>query len=123
MQKQTYRYLLLVGILIPLLVYFPLLIIVVTFILITQDEITKPGKTKYIPYHEYQAYLKTQTWQAIRKSRLMFDGYRCKHCQTELTEETAHCHHLTYDRLGDENMLTDVISLCRGCHEQIHLKD
>ncbi|WP_418417549.1 HNH endonuclease [Blautia sp.] len=29
-------------------------------------------------------------------------------------------HHITYERLGHENALTDLVSLCPACHVKIH---
>lgn len=29
-------------------------------------------------------------------------------------------HHVTYERLGDENVLTDLCTLCGSCHVKLH---
>jgi 5-methylcytosine-specific restriction endonuclease McrA len=34
-------------------------------------------------------------------------------------ERAVEVHHLTYERLGEER-LTDLVALCRSCHEREH---
>jgi 5-methylcytosine-specific restriction endonuclease McrA len=74
--------------------------------------------TPYMKYEDYQKYLLTPKWKHIRAQVLERDNNQCKHCQAT---HSLHCHHLTYKRLGDEN-LRDLITLCSSCHTKIHKK-
>lgn len=79
-------------------------------------------KTDWIPYEEYRDYLKSDKWKFIRSIRFNLDDGLCQHCGIKLNDTEAHCHHLTYDRLGDED-ISDVVTLCRSCHDAVHAKD
>lgn len=63
----------------------------------------------------YRAYLQTETWRcrAARVKRWNI----CGRCGTRTSHLDAH--HKTYDRLGFERP-SDLIALCRACHEQEH---
>jgi 5-methylcytosine-specific restriction endonuclease McrA len=79
-------------------------------------------KTEWIPYEEYRDYLKSDKWKFIRSVRFNLDDGLCQHCGIGLNDTEAHCHHLTYARLGDED-ISDVVTLCRSCHDAVHAKD
>lgn len=75
---------------------------------------------------EYDRYLETPHWKAFQK--LAFETQRqrlgqnhCEHCPpgAPKSKEPLHVHHLTYERLGDE-LLEDVVIICRDCHSKIH---
>lgn len=82
----------------------------------------KGRRTSYMSRDEYKAYLRTTKWYSIRQRCFERDHYRCRHCHTAITIETGHCHHKTYRRLGDEQ-LSDLLTLCKSCHEAHHAKD
>lgn len=82
----------------------------------------KGRKTSYMSYDKYQAYLKSPQWFVKREQVFKRDNFKCRHCHSAVTLETGHCHHKTYRRLGDEQ-LSDLITLCRKCHDLYHLKD
>lgn len=65
----------------------------------------------------YLAYMKSSAWRAVRGRVLQRDGCRCRDCG--LVSAHNDVHHLTYARLGCE-ALDDLITLCRGCHDQRH---
>jgi len=65
----------------------------------------------------YKAYLQTEHWAYVRKVALERDGDKCQACGTKIG--TIDVHHNTYDRLGEER-LSDVVCLCRQCHELFH---
>jgi len=79
----------------------------------------KGRKTAYMNYADYQDYLKSEKWYAIRLKVLTRDDYTCQHCHFKVTSYTANVHHKTYARLGDEE-LSDLITLCIPCHEKEH---
>jgi len=66
--------------------------------------------------HAYQAYLKTDVWQILRKQRLVVDNNKCVICG----KEAKHVHHKRYKQWGSETV-DDLVSLCINCHKKIHI--
>ena len=64
-------------------------------------------------YHEY---LQTEHWQERRGKALKRAGDKCQVCANT---ERLEVHHNSYENLGGEP-LTDLVVLCRGCHELFH---
>ena len=64
----------------------------------------------------YADYLKTDHWQTVRKAALERAEHRCQTCSTD---EHLHVHHRTYENRGAERD-SDVIVLCKTCHERFH---
>lgn len=64
----------------------------------------------------YEGYLESDEWAARRAFVLKRDRYLCQGC---LECEATEVHHLTYERLFDE-LLCDLVSLCRDCHRKCH---
>ena len=85
--------------------------------------IIKPKqKTEHIQkvtHKQYCKYLSSSKWKAIKK-RLLMDNYTCTTIGCNKTTNLT-IHHLTYKNFGNEN-LNDLITLCKDCHKQIHLK-
>ena len=143
----TLKWLLLVAaIMVPIAIYPPLIILVIIAgsIFATYDRDTKISKhvdtTSYDnpkPYvnpfeppegfttHptfiaiEKRAYLLTPEWQALRKAVLKRDIYTCQSCGTY--DVPLEVHHLHYRTFKAEN-LSDLVSLCRDCHQAVHDK-
>ena len=67
----------------------------------------------------YVEHLMSEKWKQTKLKRLSIDNFSCKQCGIAITAETSHCHHITYQNLGDEGM-KDVVSLCPQCHNDIH---
>ena len=65
----------------------------------------------------YGDYLKTPEWGAKKNRKLITAGNRCQVCGT--TAKSLHCHHNSYERLGDE-LLEDFVVLCNSCHKLFH---
>jgi len=63
----------------------------------------------------YYDHINSDKWRAIAGKALKRDKYICQGC---LERAATEAHHLTYERLGDE-LVCDVISLCRHCHMRI----
>lgn len=69
----------------------------------------------------YPAYLRSRAWNAKRMARHEIDGFRCIECGGGATQRlTIQCHHLTYERIGDEDVNQDLITLCAVCHGVEH---
>ena len=66
----------------------------------------------------YKEYLNSNSWKNLKAKVIKRDGGICQGCFLELPLDV---HHLTYERIGDE-LGVDLISLCRQCHDRIHLK-
>ncbi len=64
-------------------------------------------------YHEY---LKSAHWQAMKQKALKRAGNKCQVCACTRSLDV---HHNDYSRLGGE-LMTDLVVLCRGCHELFH---
>ena len=65
----------------------------------------------------YREYLNSSTWRAKREEMLEIAGDQCEECGAG---GQLHVHHLTYARLGHEE-LDDLAVLCPQCHEAEHL--
>lgn len=65
---------------------------------------------------EYEQYLKSQEWAAMRRWALERAENRCQVCNSE---KRLDVHHRTYERLGHE-WPSDLTVLCRDCHELYH---
>lgn len=67
---------------------------------------------------DYNEYLNTQQWKDKRLRVLNRDNYVCQAC---LINKSVDVHHLTYIRVFKEPLF-DLVSVCKECHENIHLK-
>lgn len=81
----------------------------------------------------YKKYTNTRHWKDLREAALKYTGYTCEMCGTRVapiserrrsrfrTPRELHlvCHHMTYERLGEERM-GDLAALCSICHVKIH---
>jgi 5-methylcytosine-specific restriction endonuclease McrA len=64
----------------------------------------------------YSAYLDTPHWQKVRALALR---RAARHCQVCGARGHLDCHHNTYRRRGCERT-SDVVVLCRKCHDLFH---
>lgn len=64
---------------------------------------------------DYDAYLRSEHWQRMRRLVLSITEGRCRHCRRPADD----VHHKTYERLGAER-ITDLVALCRRCHLRAH---
>jgi hypothetical protein len=64
----------------------------------------------------YETYLNSGKWKEIRKIILERDQYICQMCKIN---DAVQVHHLTYKRLGNEQLF-DLISVCLDCHNKEH---
>ena len=67
----------------------------------------------------YVEHLMSDKWKQTKLTRLLIDDFKCQQCNKPITAETSHCHHITYQNIGDEGM-KDVVSVCQQCHNDIH---
>jgi len=66
----------------------------------------------------YLDYMRSDIWRKKKELRLKFDDYRCKNCETKYGLEV---HHKNYNNLYNEDIKTDMITLCRECHNKVTL--
>ena len=71
---------------------------------------------------EYRAYLRSPAWRMKRDGKLFDAEYRCERCGYDGLDMPLDVHHLTYERVGNERD-SDLIVLCRSCHEMEHKED
>ena len=84
---------------------------------------TAPNVPKNKQTDLYRKYMQSEAWQAKKQQRLEIDGYKCVMCGKPLSKCKSmplQCHHITYARLGHENVHTDLVTLCGSCHRKIH---
>jgi 5-methylcytosine-specific restriction endonuclease McrA len=77
---------------------------------------------------EIKKYLSSSRWQKNRRVRLEHDGWKCQGLSFQgsmpapcLSEENLVVHHKTYERIRNE-LLEDMITFCKRCHQQEHRK-
>ena len=74
----------------------------------------------------YSQAMNSDHWQRIRAARLRIAEQQCEYtdhdgrCDACSTWSELHCHHKTYDRLGNERV-EDVVILCPQHHLITHL--
>jgi hypothetical protein len=69
----------------------------------------------------YFEYLVTDWWRSRRAKAIRDAYYRCQVEGCEAMDLHLHCHHLSYERLGNEKD-EDLLVLCGLHHKQYHLK-
>ena len=71
--------------------------------------------SNYTTYNDYIA--NSAVWQAKRAHRLEIDNYTCQSCYSK---DHLHVHHITYKNLFNENVVKELITICKTCHKAIH---
>jgi len=67
----------------------------------------------------YSDLLKDPRWQKKRLEIFNRDKFACKLCKDK--ETTLHIHHLKYNVFPWESKNTDLITLCKHCHDEISM--
>ena len=83
-----------------------------------KDDTGVPSVPVYLQ-DDYKAYINSSEWRKKASERLNMDGCKCQDCGKEATA----VHHLNYDNLFNENVETDLISLCDECHKRRHNRE
>jgi hypothetical protein len=68
-------------------------------------------------FSSYDAYLNSPTWRGIK--RRYYASGRPWECPCGVVSN-LHLHHLTYDRVGGDELLDDLQPLCADCHQTAH---
>lgn len=61
-------------------------------------------------------YYQSPAWQEKRSERLKIDGFKCAKCGFTRALEV---HHINYERIYNEDVNRDLITLCKKCHNEI----
>ena len=75
---------------------------------------TGEGKRKKV---SYSLFIVSAEWRQIRVRFWAKQGRFCAACGST---ENLHVHHKTYERLGGNELLTDLVGLCASCHGDVH---
>lgn len=65
----------------------------------------------------YREYLNSKAWRDKRKIVLARDGMKCRDCGCT---DGLQVHHMWYSRTREEEVPSQLITLCRSCHEKRH---
>jgi hypothetical protein len=65
---------------------------------------------------------KESQWKVFRQSVIELDGYKCRQCGRGQNEVTLQVHHKDYKSgfKAWEYPTSELITLCKGCHAQMH---
>lgn len=95
--------------------------------IIIPDKVNKQNKTKKNIKNineldkgdgSYGSFLKSEYWKCVRTCIIKRDSHRCQLCGNT---KNLVVHHLTYEHHFDEfNHKEDLVTLCSGCHENVH---
>ena len=66
---------------------------------------------------DYAQYLQSDHWKEVRLKRLKIDENACAICKSK---NNLNVHHISYKNLGNEDVETDLITLCHPCHAMLH---
>lgn len=69
---------------------------------------------------EYRTYLQSEHFRFLRAMLIVRESGFCQRCQNRPNDfKHLHVHHLTYDRIGEEDP-EDIELLCSRCHYDEH---
>ena len=88
-------------------------------ITINERDATEDYQRLQVYMEDKRTYMKSQSWNQKRISRLDLDNFTCQLCGS--SSLALDVHHLKYVDIPNES-LSDLISLCRGCHTHLHEK-
>lgn len=71
-----------------------------------------------IHYDNPNKFGRTNQWESISKAIKISDKMKC--CMCNATNVELDTHHIVYVKKFGTNQKTNLISLCRNCHEKIH---
>jgi 5-methylcytosine-specific restriction endonuclease McrA len=65
----------------------------------------------------YHKFIKSERWKAVCEVYWRRKGRFCQACGAT---QNLHVHHMTYDRFGGREALSDLMGLCYTCHREVH---
>lgn len=67
----------------------------------------------------YARHIASHKWACKRAERLEIDNHQCQTCLHDGSLWRLEVHHKTYERIGDEDVVRDLITLCVQCHDAV----
>lgn len=83
-----------------------------------ERSVARNARLRRLGFEDYSDYISSETWKSIRY-RYFASGCSWE-CPCGVTEHLQ-LHHLTYDRVGGEELLDDLQPLCGDCHRDAHV--
>lgn len=68
----------------------------------------------------YKDYINSDRWKAKVAAYWQRNGKYCKACGAT---KNLHVHHMTYERFGGGEYMSDLMGLCHKCHRDVHTLD
>jgi hypothetical protein len=65
---------------------------------------------------DYKQYLASREWRVKRKEVIELNDNICQRCASRPIENI---HHLSYENIGDEDPSSELMGVCRPCHEYL----
>ena len=88
---------------------------------LSKQEAAQAQQESMLWHAQYEAYLQSDEWQALRMKVLMRDNFTCQCCLTALSPSNTHVHHRNYRGYNEGfTPAYDLITVCSECHERIH---
>jgi hypothetical protein len=69
---------------------------------------------------EYDRYIRSPEWTNRVNQRMRIANHRCELCGRLESNAKLQCHHISYQRLGNEDVANDLIIVCGRCHLLLH---
>jgi hypothetical protein len=66
---------------------------------------------------DYLEYLQSEHWLELHQRVIERDGGKCTRCPSRVRLQA---HHLFYRARWEDSLLSDLVTLCRPCHEKEH---
>lgn len=70
----------------------------------------------------YKQYMQSSDWKKKRLERIKYDRGFCQGFHLIPCKKNLQVHHISYKRLGDENIKRDLVTLCKRHHQKVHKK-
>lgn len=69
-----------------------------------------------------QRYKGIKDWRYLRMDTLSRDNFTCRLCNTDYRHlpQLLHAHHIVYLKNGGENVIDNLMTLCKSCHFELH---
>ena len=75
-------------------------------------------ESKYDDWHDwyYKSYTKSEHWKILNEQAQEVYDNKCALC----SKDGRVIHHRSYEHLGEEKIIRDIVLLCNRCHNLFH---
>ena len=70
---------------------------------------------------DYNSYMASPEWAEKRQKRIQIDDHKCRMCGRTDHETVLTVHHIRYNSFRNENIYSDLVTLCPSCHTAVHV--